>query len=460
MHLVQGGILLVGFHSRLNQAAVQSVVARLDGAGPNRPVVSVISRTNYLGNRADFFLSSKDGYRDCGFEASRAWPFPPKALLEDLCAAESTALRMMDRVQRVSGAGSTIESRQRRWLEWVTYLYGMLHSQRIGTVVFCNVPHFPFEYALLEVAHWCGLQTRFFMQLQLVDTFVAGEAVASLFDALSGSFDGRVAELEPRMNAELERRIDRRPFFYMHKRGVPWSTRLHVWQRRLFRWRPEWLPSAWAYWRTRQAAKPHLQAQTPYVYLPLHLQPEATTCPMGGVYVDQLLVVEMLSRALPSGWRLVVKENPKQQLSKRQPVFYQRLAQLPNVQLVSRSMSSMALVESAHAVATITGSAGWEGLCAGKPVLVFGNAFYRAAPGVVAVDDLNGLQSALACIADGHFVTATQASCSAFLARVQQHSYCGVTDAQYLRDSTMDERAAVEAYTKALLAVLQRHLAV
>ena len=442
--------MLVGFHSRLNQAAVRSVIAQLDADRAVRPTVSLISRTNYLQGRADFFLSSQDGYRDCGFEQSRAWPFPPQALLHDLCAAESTALRMMDRVQRVSGAGSTIESRQRRWLEWVTYIYGMLRSQRVDTVLFCNVPHFPFEYALLEVARKCGLKTRFFMQLQVLDTFVSGTAVDALFEPLSGSLVAADRELEPRMQAELERRDSRRPFFYMHKRGVPWGTRLHVWQRRLFRWRPKWVPSAWAYWRARQAAKSYAHDSAPFVYLPLHLQPEATTCPMGGVYVDQLLVVEMVSRALPAGWRLVVKENPKQQLSKRQPTFYQRLAQLPNVQLVSRRHSSMDLIEAAQAVAAITGSAGWEGLCAGKPVLVFGNAFYRAAMGAVAVDDLDTLREELARIADGRFVTATSSTCRAFLAGLQQHSYRGVTDAQYLRDSTMSEDEAIQAYAMAL----------
>jgi hypothetical protein len=82
--------------------------------------------------------------------------------------------------------------------------------------------------------------------------------------------------------------------------------------------------------------------------------------------------------------------------------------------------------------------------------LVFGNAFYRAAMGAVAVDDLDTLREELARIADGRFVTATSSTCRAFLAGLQQHSYRGVTDAQYLRDSTMSEDEAIQAYAMAL----------
>lgn len=49
-----------------------------------------------------------------------------------------------------------------------------------------------------------------------------------------------------------------------------------------------------------------------FIYVPLHMQPELTTCPLGGQFADQLLMVRMLSAHLPKGYRLYVKEHPDQ----------------------------------------------------------------------------------------------------------------------------------------------------
>ena len=38
-----------------------------------------------------------------------------------------------------------------------------------------------------------------------------------------------------------------------------------------------------------------------YVYFPLHLQPEMSTDTNGGMFTDQLLALEKLSRVMPDG---------------------------------------------------------------------------------------------------------------------------------------------------------------
>ncbi len=120
-----------------------------------------------------------------------------------------------------------------------------------------------------------------------------------------------------------------------------------------------------------------------FVYFPLHLQPELTTAALGGVFADQLLAVEALSAWVPQGCFLYLKENPKQTEKQRGSNFYQRLRALPNVRLLGCQENSADLIRNSVGVATITGTAGWEALFLGKPVLVFGAAWYREFPGVV-----------------------------------------------------------------------------
>jgi hypothetical protein len=119
-----------------------------------------------------------------------------------------------------------------------------------------------------------------------------------------------------------------------------------------------------------------------YIYFPLHLQPEQTTDIYGGKYVDQILAIEELARILPEGTVIYVKENPKQTLYMRDPSFFERLIDIPSVRYLSVEVSTFELIKRSKGVATICGTAGWEAIQMGKPVICFGYAWYRGIPGV------------------------------------------------------------------------------
>jgi len=113
-----------------------------------------------------------------------------------------------------------------------------------------------------------------------------------------------------------------------------------------------------------------------YIYFPLHFQPELTTCPLADFFVDQQFAIELLSCCLPDNWKIFVKEHPKQDLLYRGKEFYESLLSLENVELINRSVDSYNLISGSKAVATCTGTAGWEALFKNKPVLLFGRIFY------------------------------------------------------------------------------------
>jgi capsular polysaccharide biosynthesis protein len=164
----------------------------------------------------------------------------------------------------------------------------------------------------------------------------------------------------------------------------------------------------------------------PYVFLALHYQPEQTTSPTGGVFVDQQIAVDMLARLAPPGWRVYVKEHPFQFFPtsigerSRQVDFYDDLLSYPNVTLVPWSVSPFDLIDGARAVATVTGTTGIEAVMRGKPVLVFGHAWYAGCEGAFYTPDSATCREVLARIADGYtvdrrrvrlFLRAVQDSC-------------------------------------------------
>jgi hypothetical protein len=150
-----------------------------------------------------------------------------------------------------------------------------------------------------------------------------------------------------------------------------------------------------------------LPLDVPFVYVALHLQPERTTSSLGGVFADQFVLIDTLARSLPPGWTVYVKEHPSQFYPPfcgergRHADFYRDVSRIPNVALASLSMSSFDLIDCARAVATVTGTVGWEAVIRGTPALVFGSPWYRYCEGVAYVPTRAALSGALARIESG-----------------------------------------------------------
>ena len=117
----------------------------------------------------------------------------------------------------------------------------------------------------------------------------------------------------------------------------------------------------------------------PYVFYPLHFQPEATTLMHGSYFEDQLTVIRNLARSLPAGWELVVKEHFWMR-GQRALRFYRALRSIPNLRLLPFSVPTNDLILGAEIIAVISGTAGLEGALIGKPVLIFGHYPWDYAP--------------------------------------------------------------------------------
>ena len=139
-----------------------------------------------------------------------------------------------------------------------------------------------------------------------------------------------------------------------------------------------------------KGAKP----SSPYVFFPLHVDPEASTLVLAPYHTDQLSIVEALSKALPIGMILAVKEHMPM-LGKRPDGFYERITALPNVELISPELNGVELARDAGVVAVITGTAGWEAVCLGVPTVVIGRAHYGFFDAVTVEPSLHKLPAAL-----------------------------------------------------------------
>ena len=143
-----------------------------------------------------------------------------------------------------------------------------------------------------------------------------------------------------------------------------------------------------------------------FIFLPLMFQPERSSCPQGGIFSNQFLIVNLLSNLVPMGWRVYVKEHPTQfhpnmQCSQvRSEEYYETIARFENVKLIDTDIDPFQLIDNCQAVATIGGTAAIEAVIRGKPALLFGYAYFEDCAGMHRVSSENDLRRALSGIMD------------------------------------------------------------
>ncbi|MEP6651751.1 MAG: hypothetical protein ABJA82_00240 [Myxococcales bacterium] len=119
-----------------------------------------------------------------------------------------------------------------------------------------------------------------------------------------------------------------------------------------------------------------------YVLFPLHYQPEVSTLVMGTYYLDQAALIEDIAKSLPVGYRLYVKEHFVA-IGRRPIEEYHRIRSCFNVRLIHPLQDPISMVQHASAVATISGTMGWEAVLMEKPTITFGDCFYNSYPQVI-----------------------------------------------------------------------------
>lgn len=149
----------------------------------------------------------------------------------------------------------------------------------------------------------------------------------------------------------------------------------------------------------------------PFIFFPLHKQPEASTSPAGGVIWNHECIIRELSRAcLSSQLTLVVKEHPhmfkwsptnsyhflRSNKFSRDLVFYERIVKSSkNVHFVPLDQPPECILGHANClgVFSIEGTLGISALLAGKPLMCSGEPWYKDHPSVTSINNLSDLRS-------------------------------------------------------------------
>jgi capsule polysaccharide modification protein KpsS len=142
------------------------------------------------------------------------------------------------------------------------------------------------------------------------------------------------------------------------------------------------------------------QLGSKFLFFPLHdsedfqLRVRAPHCQ------NQEFIIQLIAQSLPIGYKLYVKEHPNF-LGGIDTSMLRRIKRIPNVTLVSPSVSALELISAAEAIVTINSTVGFEALVRGKPVVTLGPSFYRGKGITIDVDHFYDLPQAIKLAIDG-----------------------------------------------------------
>ena len=407
-------------------------------------------------------------------------------LLSGLSCHESIFMKMMDRYN-FNGSFTYLE-RIFTYHSQIIYWKGVLDHFTPDIVAFRTAPHWGFDYALYALCRVLDIPTIMFERTCLpgfvfpVRSFEEGsEIIRNAYSKALEVNEKQEITLTPDTAAHLETLSESydqaMPFHEKFKSkhfmnegdvGRPLSI---LWlvvkslvkgllkKKDLTHLRKRYHKNMGRFKKKKLLTYYHRLAKTvdlsiPFVFVALQCEPERQTCPVGGMFSNQYLMIDLLSKIVPDNWKIYVKEH-RSQFKTYQAVeraktnqYYDKIASMPKVELVSLTYTSFELIDRAKAAATVSGTVGWESVVRGCPALLFGHSWYKDCEGVFAISTVEDAKEAVRKLKNGYKVNTDKVKC--FAQVVEGYSVKSFIDKVYEKMKTVPSKTNVENLAQAI----------
>ena len=316
--------------------------------------------------------------------------------------SDSLPARFLDREGYFPHYGIGVQSGFSYYTDVAYNVLSFLKEHQINVFYYRNTPHEFVEYFLAKAAEFLKIDLITSEQLIFPWIYTLQKGISKEREWI---FENEVFEEKDEIKRQVGHYVqklkgkyeDAMPLYEKNRLGKgvfrhynPFENPLHLIKR------PQ---KFWCMTRNFMFYKKHSKEidfkNEKYFLFFLHYQPERSTLPEGYGFEDQFYAIKVLSKMLPEGVRLVVKEHPSMftrgsEFKIRSLYNYQSILNLPNVDLCKMHMDNFQLMDHALAVSTITGTVALEGYVRKKPVLLFGRTILKleGAHGFSTIDNL------------------------------------------------------------------------
>jgi len=129
-----------------------------------------------------------------------------------------------------------------------------------------------------------------------------------------------------------------------------------------------------------------------YIYYPFHVPYDVQLTSRSRLFYFQEGFVEYLSRSIPSGYKLYIKEHPASIGGQLFWMLRNILKQYRNVKLLHPKFNSFDLIKNASLTVTVNSKVGFEALMQGRKVVVVGDVFYKNKGVTYDLDNIKNLR--------------------------------------------------------------------
>lgn len=139
-----------------------------------------------------------------------------------------------------------------------------------------------------------------------------------------------------------------------------------------------------------------IPSKRPFVFFPLHVEPEMSLNIAAPFYSNQLEVIKNIARSLPAGYELVVKEHPVQSRPGWHKIsFYKEIINLPNVKLLHYSVNPYEILRKCSLAITIAGTIAFEAALNNKPSIIFTDIDFTVLSSIIKIENMKDLPNAI-----------------------------------------------------------------
>ncbi len=143
----------------------------------------------------------------------------------------------------------------------------------------------------------------------------------------------------------------------------------------------------------------NFQIPKKFIYFAAQFQPEATSCPDGGTYNDNVKLLQSLRKYIPNDIGIVYKEhpaifNPNPNLSGdicRSYNYYKNLSKIKNLYFASLNHDSFELMDKSIFCITVAGQLGFESSVRNNFCAIFTRTWYKNFPNIIYINKISSI---------------------------------------------------------------------
>ena len=128
------------------------------------------------------------------------------------------------------------------------------------------------------------------------------------------------------------------------------------------------------------------------IYFPLQTEPERSITTDAPFFTNQLEVITNISKSIPPGYTLYVKEHWSQIFRNWRPVsIYKKILELPNVKLIHPLVNPHKIIKKCDLAIVISSTKGLEAAFNNKPSIIFAETNYSQLSSVYRIKNIEEL---------------------------------------------------------------------